>query len=231
MARSSTKSDKRGAESPPARVRLTGEARRERILEAARKVFSRNGFEGARTKQIAEEGGMAEAMIYRHFDSKEELFAAAILAPFEQVVEHALRDAEAFPKISGRDRIEYSDRLHREMHEAMRDLVPFLGPALFANTDSGRQFYEERLVPLWKAYETSIIGFQKSHEHRDIDPVLLSRMMIGLHMGLAIDAYYRGEEYESESLGREITDLVHRGLSGPPARRRGRPEQNGESAS
>src|SRR3954452_11552649 len=202
-----------------ARVRMTGDARRARILEAARKVFSQNGFEGARTKQIADEGGTAEAMIYRHFASKEELFAAAIVEPFEQVVAHALRDAEAFPTISGRDRIEYSDRLHCEMHEAMRGLVPFLGPALFANPESGRSFYEEHLLPLWKAYESSIVAFQKTHEHREIDPVLLSRMMIGLHMGMAIDAYYRGTEYDAAALGREITDLVHRGLSGPPARR------------
>ena len=209
------------SEKPTTRVRLTGGARRQRILEAARAVFMRNGFEGARTKQIADEGGMAEAMIYRHFDSKEELFAAAVVAPFEQVIEHALEDAAAFPSISGHDRIEYSDRLHREMHEAMRGLVPFLGPALFANPESGLKFYEERLLPLWNAYEKAIISFQKSHEHRDIDPVILSRMMIGLHMGLAIDAFYRGEEYEPEVLGREITDLVHRGLSGPPVRRSG----------
>ena len=106
-------------------------------------MFSQNGLEGARTKQIADEGGMAEAMIYRHFDSKEELFAAAIVAPFEQVVEHALRDAEAFPSISGHDRIEYSDRLHCEMHEAMRGLVPFLGarcsPILIRGVSSTRR--------------------------------------------------------------------------------------------
>ncbi|MGE3328761.1 MAG: TetR/AcrR family transcriptional regulator [Acidimicrobiia bacterium] len=205
---------------PPAtRVRLTGGARRQRILEAAGAVFMRNGFEGARTKQIAEEGGMAEAMIYRHFGSKEELFAAAVVSPFEHVIDHALEDAAAFPSISGHDRIEYSDRLHCEMHEAMRGLVPFLGPALFANPESGLKFYVERLMPLWTAYENAIVGFQGSHEHRDIDPALLSRMMIGLHMGLAIDAFYRGDEYDPAALGREITDLVHRGLSGPTVRR------------
>jgi len=218
MRTSSAKSTD-GEKSTPKRARLTGDARRQQILRAAAKVFSQHGFEGARTKQIADEGGMAEAMIYRHFESKEELFAAAIVAPFEQVVEHAMRDAKAFPSISGHDRIEYSDRLHCEMHEAMRGLVPFLGPALFANPDSGLKFYAKRLVPLWKTYEDSIVEFQSSHEHRDIDPVLLSRMMIGLHMGLAIDAFYRGEEYDPVALGREITDLVHRGLSGPPATR------------
>jgi len=220
MRTSSAKSSTDGEKPTAKRVRLTGDARRQQILRAAAKVFSQHGFEGARTKKIADEGGMAEAMIYRHFESKEELFGAAIVAPFEQVVEHAMRDAKAFPSISGHDRIEYSDRLHCEMHEAMRGLVPFLGPALFANSDSGRNFYAKRLVPLWKTYEDSIVEFQRSHEHRDIDPVLLSRMMIGLHMGLAIDAFYRGEEYDPNALGREITDLVHRGLSGPPATRK-----------
>ena len=50
--------------------------------------------------------------------------------------------------------------------------------------------------------------------------------MIGLHMGMAIDASYRDEQYEAEALGREITDLVHRGLSGPTVRRGKRVESD-----
>lgn len=44
------------------------------ILEAARKVFSVNGFTGARMQQIADEAGISKASLHYYFRSKENLF-------------------------------------------------------------------------------------------------------------------------------------------------------------
>jgi AcrR family transcriptional regulator len=51
-------------------------AARTRILQAARVVFGRSGFEAASIEQIAEEARVAPATIYRHFQDKEGLVAA-----------------------------------------------------------------------------------------------------------------------------------------------------------
>jgi len=59
---------------------------RERLLEAAMKVFSRDGLHRATTRVIAEEAGVNEVTLFRHFQSKDGLLAAVMQ---EVVTAHA----------------------------------------------------------------------------------------------------------------------------------------------
>ncbi|MCE9501696.1 MAG: TetR/AcrR family transcriptional regulator [Leptospira sp.] len=49
-----------------------------KILQAARKIFAKRGFGTARIDEIANEAGVNKAMIYYHFKSKDDLYAAVI---------------------------------------------------------------------------------------------------------------------------------------------------------
>jgi TetR/AcrR family transcriptional regulator len=60
------------------RVRVSGEERRRQIIEAATTLFSRKGFRGTTTREIARAVGVSEAMLFKHFATKEELYAAII---------------------------------------------------------------------------------------------------------------------------------------------------------
>jgi AcrR family transcriptional regulator len=60
--------------------RLSAEERRQQIVEAAVDLFSRKGFRGTRTREIAEAAGISEAMIFKHFATKRELYSAIIEA-------------------------------------------------------------------------------------------------------------------------------------------------------
>ena len=51
---------------------------RARILEAALREFSALGMAGARMDQIAAAAGVNKALLYYHFDSKENLYVAAV---------------------------------------------------------------------------------------------------------------------------------------------------------
>ena len=51
---------------------------RTKLLRAGLEVFSRHGFHGTTTKSIATKAGVNEALIMRHFQSKEGLFLAVI---------------------------------------------------------------------------------------------------------------------------------------------------------
>jgi AcrR family transcriptional regulator len=51
---------------------------RDRILESALKLFSKKGYLGATTKDIARGAGIAEVTLFRHFPSKERLFEQVI---------------------------------------------------------------------------------------------------------------------------------------------------------
>lgn len=56
--------------------RLCAEDRREAILLAALPIFARKGFDVVTTREVAEAAGVSEALLYRHFASKREMYAA-----------------------------------------------------------------------------------------------------------------------------------------------------------
>ena len=56
--------------------KLTSEERRASIIQAVRHLFANKGFEGTTTRELAEAAGVSEALLYRHFPTKEALFAA-----------------------------------------------------------------------------------------------------------------------------------------------------------
>ena len=52
--------------------------RQRQLLEVALNSFSRRGFKGTTTKEIAAAAGVAEAVIFQHFPSKEALYSAVL---------------------------------------------------------------------------------------------------------------------------------------------------------
>jgi TetR/AcrR family transcriptional regulator len=63
----------RGAQS-----RLSASERREQLIKTAVSLFSRKGFKGTTTREIAAAAGVTEAIIFRHFATKEQLYTAII---------------------------------------------------------------------------------------------------------------------------------------------------------
>jgi len=58
--------------------RMKGDKRREQILQTAVNLFSQRGFKGTTTKEIARSAGVSEAMVFRHFATKDELYGAIL---------------------------------------------------------------------------------------------------------------------------------------------------------
>ena len=58
--------------------RMPAADRQRQLLEVALNAFSRRGFKGATTKEIAAAAGVAEAVIFQHFPSKEALYSAVL---------------------------------------------------------------------------------------------------------------------------------------------------------
>ena len=57
---------------------MTGDARRQQILQTAVSLFSQRGFKGTTTKEIAKAAGVSEAMVFRHFENKDALYGAIL---------------------------------------------------------------------------------------------------------------------------------------------------------
>ena len=59
---------------------------RERILEAAKELFSEKGFAAVTTKEISNKAQISEVTLFRHFDNKRNLFKQTIqyfMAPYK----------------------------------------------------------------------------------------------------------------------------------------------------
>jgi TetR/AcrR family transcriptional repressor of mexJK operon len=76
----------------PAPGRPKDLAKRAAILDAAKQMFTRQGFDGASMDQIAALAGVSKLTIYSHFGDKEALFVAVVSAVCEQQMPTALFD-------------------------------------------------------------------------------------------------------------------------------------------
>ena len=59
-------------------TRLSGPNRRKTILEAASRLFSESGFHGVSIDEISREVNVSPAILYRHFDSKQDIYDAVV---------------------------------------------------------------------------------------------------------------------------------------------------------
>ncbi len=58
--------------------RIPAPARKASIIRSAGALFAEKGFNGTKTREIAMRAGVSEALIFKHFPSKEELYAAIL---------------------------------------------------------------------------------------------------------------------------------------------------------
>ena len=56
-------------------TRLDSDERRKAIVTSAVPLFARKGFAGTTTKELAETAGISEALLFRHFPSKKQLYS------------------------------------------------------------------------------------------------------------------------------------------------------------
>jgi TetR/AcrR family transcriptional regulator len=143
------------------KLRLNANDRRSQILAAALDVFAELGFHGARTRDLAERAGVSEALLFRHFPTKEDLIRAILESVgFEERI--ALME-DRFSKLAPREAL---CRLAEYHLTALRDdprvfRVVFFG--VLEVPDLAGEFYRKFLSRLL-ALETGL--FEKAFAER-----------------------------------------------------------------
>jgi len=95
-----TASDRRDAAKAIGRPKATDRPpgyTRARLIEAATEVFAERGYEKASLTEIARRADVTSATIYRHFESKEDLFFAMVLATEGVLTPSGAGDGTAAP--------------------------------------------------------------------------------------------------------------------------------------
>ena len=88
-------------------TRLPAAERRQALLDTALRIFSARSYRGVTTADIAREAGVSEPVLYRHFDSKRDLYLACVeeawqelRRTWEEAVDTAGRPAEWVPAMA-----------------------------------------------------------------------------------------------------------------------------------
>jgi AcrR family transcriptional regulator len=156
---------------PVKSTRISGEQRRERIIDAAIDLFSASGFAGTTTRRLAEAAGVSEAALYLHFETKEALYEAIIR---RKAVENAefterLREMPAEPpELVFQAVAEFMIETHTRDKAFLR-LLLFSGleqHALF------RMFFEAQVRECGDTLRAYVERLQRAGTFRPCDPFL-----------------------------------------------------------
>ncbi|HRW17500.1 MAG TPA: TetR/AcrR family transcriptional regulator [Dermatophilaceae bacterium] len=66
---------------------MTGQERREQLVDVGRAVFAAKGFEAATVEEIAAKAGVSKPVVYEHFGGKEGLYAVVVDREMAQLLE------------------------------------------------------------------------------------------------------------------------------------------------
>lgn len=190
------------AMTPPPRKRLKPDERRALILQAAREAFTKTGdANGTTIKAIAARAKISEGVIYRHFTSKEELFAAAIVEPLHQAISGTVENLGDFDLagLSDRELHELIGQFWASMIRSTEKILPLIGLVLFGETDEARKFYRRSIkVAIDELTQT----METLYEERGL--TYPSREMalsaIGILMAFALDARYNPDHDRASAL-------------------------------
>ncbi|HVW33118.1 MAG TPA: helix-turn-helix domain-containing protein [Acidimicrobiia bacterium] len=214
----------------PKRKRLSGPERRATIIAAAREVFLEEGFSGARTRAIAERAEITEAVLYRHFASKEEVFDAAVLGPLDELLDELLAGTREALAAGGSEGTLVA-AVETVWLEVITRLAPLLGVALFSDQATGRQVYRRRVGPFLDALlaEFATAGLVPARAG-GTDGWAVVRATFGLNLLLALDGLHTGRGVDGPELVGQITDLLTLGLSSGRSLRLGQSVQRRAAA-
>jgi AcrR family transcriptional regulator len=189
----------------PRTKRLSADERRSSILKAARRAFSETGdMNGTTVRAIAQRGGISEAVIYRHFESKEQLFYEAVVEPLRDAVDALVAATETVDSEGPLDR-EGQRRamqgLYRQLISTLREVMPLLGLVLFSDPKVARRFYRESFGPSMDRLATAWQEVEKRYGFEFESPDISARAVMGTALMLALESIYAPSFDRDRALG------------------------------
>jgi AcrR family transcriptional regulator len=191
-------------------VRFSAADRRQQILDVATELFAAQGFQGTTTRQIAERSRVTEALIFRHFPAKEELYWA--------VIERKIRAAGP------------ADRIRKNLESAGNDLQVLSTVAaeilerrakdqtlsrllLYTALENHRLSHRFFRIYVAECYEVLAEYVEKriaEGRFRPMDPLLAARSFLGMVIYHSwVQELFGGKRYQDFTV-QQVSDTVAR---------------------
>ena len=201
-------------------ARMAGEERRSQILAVAVSLFSNRGFRGTTTKEIAHAAGVSEAMVFRHFATKEELYAA--------IIDHKACAHDQFdPKELAADSIKRKDDravfeslalAALDHHERDPEFQRLLLYSALEKHQLAQMFFNEFVRPVYEFLSSYIRERQRDGAFVEVDPAIVVRCFIGMVMHHSLnnnlwDPDRRLLNISNEAAAKHFTEILLHGIT------------------
>lgn len=197
-------------------TRMPGEDRRRQLLQVAIASFAQNGFSGTKTKDIAAAAGVSEAILFRHFASKEDLYHA-ILDEKEATLGGERWFAEMKELAERRDDRGLLQHIARQLIRSFREDSAFHRLLLYASLEGhllADLFHERFGLPMGDFLARYIADRQREGAFRECDPGVATMFVFGSLVHYAMYRYVVGVKNFPPSEDTIIDHFVEFILSG-----------------
>jgi TetR/AcrR family fatty acid metabolism transcriptional regulator len=191
--------------------------KRERILDAAVRVFARKGFHATRVSEVAKAAGVADGTIYLYFESKDHLLVSLFEHRVERLLEYLETELPRAP--SAAHKLQRIIELQLGLLEGERDLAEVVTVIFRQST----KLMKEHGAPKFNAYLDVIARViaegQESGELRaDIAPHVAARAVFGALDAIAMTwALGKADHGGLLRACGQLVEMILRGLTSPGA--------------
>ena len=201
-------------------ARMNAEDRRLQILRVAVSLFSQRGFGGTTTKEIAQASGVSEAMVFRHFATKQELYSAILdhkacsgdsMNP-EQMVAEALKQKD--------DRAVFEQLALGALdhHECDPEFQRLLLHSALEGHELAEMFFEKFILRVYALLGGYITERQRDGAMVKMDPLMVVRSFIGMIIHHSLnnnlwDPNRRLLKISNEDAAKHFTSILLHGIS------------------
>ncbi|HEX8353741.1 MAG TPA: helix-turn-helix domain-containing protein [Pyrinomonadaceae bacterium] len=226
-----------GAQQPGGR--MCADERRLQIVRVAMRLFSERGFRGTTTREIALAAGVSEAIIFRHFATKEDLYTAIIdykgcaglgtgpLEPgapqpvVEQICGGVVAAAEATDDLAVFRGVALSMLEHHQHEPEFLRLLMYLA---LENHTLAQVFWDRNVRVLYEFLADYVRRRQREGAFRDVEPNAAVRVFVGavIHHSLVNllwdrDPANRLLKVSNEEAARDFAEILLRGVAADPS--------------
>ena len=160
---------------------------KQRLLDATLKLISEKGYLGATTREIAQEAGVTELTLFRHFGTKEKLFEYLLK-------NHTFlpRLKELLPELDG---LSYEDSLRLIATRFLlslkerKSMVKIMYSEVTIYPEKIRKLYNKFIEDLTLTLASYFTGLQKRGLLRSVSPEMAAQLFLGV-----LFSYFRSEE-------------------------------------
>ncbi len=200
-------------------ARMAGEERHLQILRVAMRLFSQHGFRGTTTKEIALAAGVSEAMVFRHFATKEELYSAILdqkaclhdeIVPCQAVADAiARKDDRAVFEAMALDALNH--------HEQDPEFQRLLLHSALEEHELAQMFWKKFVHRVYQSLGDYIRERQREGAMVQIKPAIIVRAFVGMivHHSLNNNLWDRERRLlniSNETAAREFTNILLHGV-------------------